>query len=338
MSRGFTIIRGWGWKMLVAALLAAGMASQGCRDESSTTPPPAGGTAPAATATPGAAKPVVGVSLLTLTNPFFKQMGDTMRSEGEKRGYDVQVVSGELDPARQRDQVKDFLVRKAAALIITPCDSRSVGTTIAEANAAGVPVFTADIASIAQGPVVVCHTATDNRKGGEVAARAVAEAINGSGKVAIVGHPEVESGMMRQAGFESEIAKSPGIQLVAKLAASGSREKAFAVTQDLIQSNPDLAAIFAINDPTALGAIAALEKAGKAGTVKIVGFDGQLEARKAVKEGKLYATVMQFPDRIAASTIESIAAYMAGETVPKQKLIDPAIYRKAEADADAELK
>ena len=88
----------------------------------------------------------------------------------------------------------------------------------------------------------------------------------------------------------------------------------------------------------ALGAIAALEEANKAGKVKIVGFDGQLEARKAVKEGKLYATVMQFPDQIAASTIDAVAAYMAGETVPKQKLIDPAIYRKAEADADADLR
>jgi ribose transport system substrate-binding protein len=97
-------------------------------------------------------------------------------------------------------------------------------------------------------------------------------------------------------------------------------------------------AIFAINDPTALGALAALEKAGKAGQVKIIDFDGQPEARRAVKDGKLYATVMQYPRRIASTTIESIAKYMGGEEVPPQILIPPALYRRADAEADAELK
>src|SRR6266508_1106045 len=88
------------------------------------------------------AKPVVGISLLTMTNPFFKEMADAMQAEGARQGYEVVVTAGEFDPARQKDQVKDFLVRKAAAIVLTPCDSKSVGTAIIEANQAGVPVFT----------------------------------------------------------------------------------------------------------------------------------------------------------------------------------------------------
>src|SRR5947209_17894829 len=120
-------------------------------------------------------KPLIGVSLLTLTNPFFKEMGDTMREEGQKRGYEVVITSGEFDPAKQKDQVKDFLVRKASAIVLTPCDSKSVGTAIADANSAGVPVFTADVAATATGIKVASHCATDNLEGGRVAGRAVVE-------------------------------------------------------------------------------------------------------------------------------------------------------------------
>jgi ribose transport system substrate-binding protein len=292
------------------------------------------------TTQPGAAKPkpLICVSLLTLTNPFFKEMADTMQAEGQKRGYQVDVTSGEFDPAKQKDQVKDFLVRKAAAIILTPCDSKSIGTAIEDANAAGTPVFTADVAATADGVKVVSHCATDNLEGGRVAGRAVVEALAGHGKVAILDHPEVESALMREAGFLEVLAQSPGIVLVAKLPSEGARDRAFSATQDLLQSHPDIDAIFAVNDPGALGAMAALEKAGKLSQIKVVGFDGQLEARQAIKAGKLYATVMQYPKEIASVTIDNITKYLSGEDVPKKVLLPPKIYRKADADTDAELK
>jgi ribose transport system substrate-binding protein len=283
-------------------------------------------------------KPLIGVSLLTLTNPFFKEMGDTMRAEGEKRGYEVVITSGEFDPANQKDQVKDFLVRKASAIILTPCDSKSVGTAIIEANSAGVPVFTADIASIAPGAKVVCHIATDNYEGGKVAGRAMVELLNGKGKVAILDHPEVESVLMRTKGFSEEVAKAPGIQIVARLPGGGARDRSFAAAQDILQAHSDLDAIFAINDPSALGAIAAIEKAAKIGRIKVIGFDGQPEAKQAVKDGKMYATVLQHPQQIATATIEAIAKYMSGERVPPQNLIPTALYRQADAQTDAQLK
>ncbi len=310
----------------------------GCkeRDDKSATASGSSG-APAASASVKSA-PLVAVSLLTLTNPFFKEMGSAMESEGSKLGYQVAVESGENDPARQKDQVKDFLVRKAAAIVLTPCDSRSIGTAIIEANQAGIPVFTADVASTAEGAKVVCHVATDNLEGGRIAGRAMVEMLGGKGNIAIVDHPTVESGMMRTKGFEEEIAKAPDIKIVAKLPAFGARDKAFAVAQDILQAHSDLNAIFAINDPTALGVIAALENAGRAQSVKVIGFDGQLEARRAVKDGKLYATVMQYPKQIGAQTIQSIAKYMAGEDVPRQILIPPKLYRQSDAASDPDLK
>jgi ribose transport system substrate-binding protein len=167
--------------------------------------------------------------------------------------------------------------------------------------------------------------------GGRLAAQAIAEAIGGSGKVAIIDHPEVESVIQRVRGFEEEIAKYEGISVVAKLSGHGVKDQAFRTAEDALQAHPDLAAIFGINDDSALGALAAIEKAGKADQVKVVGFDAVPEARKAIKEGKIYADVIQQPKSIGQKTIEAISAYFSGSEVESTILIPCALYTSADA-------
>lgn len=256
-------------------------------------------------------RPVIGVSLLTLTNPFFKDLGNAVKEEAEKNGYDVILVAGEFDPARQQNQINDFLVKKAAAILLCPTDSKAIGASLAQANAEGIPVFTADIACTAEGVAVVSHIATDNFMAGRLAAQALIEALHGSGKIGIIDHPEVESAQMRTKGFEAEleeqkIKKSAKLEIVAKLPGLGSKDKAFRAAEDMLQAHQDLDGIFAINDPTALGAVAALEKAGKAGRIKIVAIDGQPEGRQAIKEGKIYADVIQHPEIIGKKAVAII--------------------------------
>lgn len=316
-----------------ALLLCAFTACRQSGDEGST---PAGATA---TKPAGTSRGTIGLSVLTLTNPFFKEIADHFRDEVAGHGYETLVVSGELDAARQRNQVKDFIVRKVAAIVLTPCDSKSIGPVIQEANHAGIPVFTADIACLDPAAKVVTHVATDNHGGGIEAAVAMIEAIGGKGKVAIVHHPEVESAILRVNGFEQRIAKENertggGIDIVARLPGYGARERSFKVAQDLLQAHPDLAGIFAVNDPSALGVRAALENAGKADQIKIVGFDGQPEGKKAIREGKIYADPIQFPDRIGKQVAQAIIKHFAGETVPPEILIPTALYGQKDAEAD----
>lgn len=287
-------------------------------------------------------KPVIGVSLLTLANPFFRDLGDAIRAEAATKGWDVVVVSGDFDPARQRNQVADFIVRKCAAIVLSPCDSKAVGTSLAEANRAGIPVFTVDIAALGGGKVV-CHIATDNLGGGRLAAQALIEALGGRGKAAILDHPEVESVMMRTRGFEEELArqkkeKGVSIEIVAKLPGGATKDRSFKAAEDLLQAHPDINGIFAINDPSALGAVAALEKAGKLAQVKIVGFDGMPEGKQAIRTGQIYADPIQFPDRIGRTAVQQIAKYLDGDDVPKEILIPTALYRKADAEKDPALK
>lgn len=285
----------------------------------------------------------IGLSVLTLTNPFFKEIADTLKAEAAKQGYDVIVVSGEFDVARQQNQVKDFIVQKMAAIVLTPCDSKAIGASIKEANSAGIPVFTADIACLAPEAEVVCHVATDNYEGGKQAGHALIEAIGGKGKVAILDHPVVESVMLRTKGFDEVISEAnasgkASVNIVARIPGGGAKDQSFKATEDLIQAHADLAGIFAINDPSALGAFAALEKAGKADQVKLVGFDGQPEGKEAIRSGKIFADPIQFPARIGQQTALAIFDHFLGKEVPKQILIPTALYRRSDAEKDPELK
>jgi len=274
---------------------------------------------------------VIGVSLLTRTHPFYQDLEAGLQEAAQKAGYSLIVTAGEFDVAKQKDQIQDFIVRKVNAIIVSPCDSKSIGTAIKEANDAGIPVFTADIACLAEGVRVISHIASDNVAGGRLAAQAIAQAINGTGKVAIIDHPEVESVIQRVSGFEDELAKYPNIQVVAKLSGHGVKDQAFRTAEDILQAHPDLNAIFGINDDSALGALAAVEKAGKSGRVTIVGFDAVPEARDAIAAGKIYADVIQQPREIGSNTIKAVGDYFSGNEVPPTILIPCSLFTQSDA-------
>ncbi len=286
-----------------------------------------------------AGKPVIGVTLLTLTNPFFRDLGNAIKQEGERRGYRVILTAGDFDIGKQKNQISDFVVQDVAAIVVTPIDSKSIATAIAEANKAGIPVFTADIKATAEGARVIAHVATDNYQAGRTSAKALIEAMNGKGKVGVIDHPEVESVIMRTRGFLDELEEQRAkngvrMEVVALLPAGGAKDRGFQVAQDMLQAHPDLGGIFAINDPSALGAVAAIENAGKSGQIVVVSIDGLPEGRQAIRDGKIYADAIQHPDQIGARTVEAIDNYMSGDDVPAEVLIPTDLYRREDALKD----
>ncbi len=286
----------------------------------------------------------IGLSVLTMTNTFFNVIADNMRDEAAKFDYQLLVVSGEFDVARQQNQVKDFIVQRVAAIVLCPCDSVAIGPVIKEANEAGIPVFTADIACLAKGVKVVSHIATDNYQGGQQAALAMIEALGDTGgRIAILDYKVVESCLLRVQGFKEVMAAHNAsgkkkIDIVAELSGEGAKDKSYKTTEDLLQAHPNLAGIFAINDHSVLGARAALENAGKANQVKLIGFDGQPEGKQAIKEGKVYADPVQYPDKIGREAVRAIIGYFDGAKVPPEVLIEPGLYRQADGLKDPTLK
>lgn len=288
----------------------------------------------------------IGVSLLALDNPFFKVIGDTIAAEAARQGFDTVVVSADKDVARQGNQVKDFIVGKAAAIVMSPCDSKSIVPVIREANAAGIPVFTVDIPCNEPGVSIATQVATDNEGGGREAGQAMIEALGAAGgKVGILHFKQAESCQLRVKGFRAVIdahnAAAAGdvgrIDIVTELESGGAKDAGYKAMEDALQAFPDLRGIFAINDPAALGARAALEKAGKAAQVRIVGFDGQPEGKEAIRAGLIYADPIQFPDRMGTEIVAAIIRWSRGETLPPQTLIPTKLYRRADAEADPAL-
>ena len=262
----------------------------------------------------GAKRRVIGVTLLTQTHDFYKELEDAMRKEAAARGLDLVVTSCEMDPAKQASQLEDFVAQRVSAIIAAPCDSDAIGPNLKDAETAGIPVFTVDIA--ARSGKIVSHVASDNVQGGRLAAQALARYLEGQGKVLVIDHPTVASVQDRLKGFEEEMKKTPGITVVGRPSADGQRAKAMAVMEDMLQAHRDLKGVFGINDDSALGALSVLEAAGRKDIV-IVGFDATPEAQKAILRGSaLKADVAQHPRAIGQKVIEMVARSLAGESVP----------------------
>ena len=270
---------------------------------------------------------VIGVSLLTRSHVFYRDLEAGLQSEAKKNNYQLIITAGEFDVGKQISEIEDFIARKVDAIVVCPADSRGIGPGIKEANEAGIPVFTADIAS--QEGDVVCHIASDNVAGGRLAGEYLGKALDGKGKVAIINEPTVTSVLDRVQGFREALAKFPGITIVADVRGQAVRDKAMQAATDVLQAHPQLDGIFGINDDSALGALDAVQQFKRKG-ITIIGYDATPPAVDAITKGtSLKADVVQYPDKIGISTIQQIKLYFSGQTVPKVLPVDVGIVDKA---------
>jgi len=275
---------------------------------------------------------VIGVSIQNREAQFYQDMENGMRSEAKKYGYTVNVVDASRDNSKQQSQVEDFIAKKVDAIVLTPYDSQAIGSAIVEANRAGIPVFTADIANTSKSGKVVAHIASDNVQGGAQAAKLMCQALGGKGKVAIIDEPEVTSVQDRTRGFRAALKTTcPNVTIVADVSGGGERAKSSSVMEDILQSHRDLNGVFGINDDSALGASRAIDAAGMSGKIAVIGYDATAEARTAIKAGKMYGDAIQHPDQIGVKTIDAIHAYFAGQKPPPAIAVAVGTFTKADA-------
>lgn len=286
---------------------------------------------PGASGAPSGQK-TIGVSIQNREAQFYQDMESGMRSQAAKYGYALTVVDASRDNAKQQSQVEDFISKHVDAIVLTPYDSQAIGSAIAEANNANIPVFTADIASTSKQGNVVAHIASDNVQGGAAAGKLICAAVHNEGSIAIVDEPEVTSVQDRVRGFKDAIAQiCPAVKIVADVDSGGTRDKANSDTGDVLQAHRDLKGIFGINDDSALGALAAVKAAGMTGKVAIVGYDATPEARKAIAAGEMYGDAIQFPAKIGATTVDVIHAYFDGQKPQALVKIPVGTYTAADA-------
>jgi ribose transport system substrate-binding protein len=162
----------------------------------------------------------------------------------------------------------------------------------------------------------VSFVGSDNYRGGQLIGEYLAKASGGKAKVAILegiaGH---ETGDSRVRGFREAVKGSPGIQIVASQTANWERDQGFNVFQNILQAHPDIDTVFACNDMMALGAIEAINAGGKAGKIRVLGFDAVKDARAALESGAMAATVAQYPDEMGKAAVEMAVKALRGEAV-----------------------
>jgi ribose transport system substrate-binding protein len=265
----------------------------------------------------GEKKYVVGVTLMSLRHPFFQEMKDGMDALVEERGdLIIRLTDADFDAGIQSNQINDFIQQKVDGIVVTPCDSKALGPSVQRAIDAGIPVVTVDVA--AEGADVVTHVASDNVRGGEIAAGLMIDALKergvNTGVVVIVDHTGVTSTQQRNQGFTSVMSKElPNIQIEV-FDAVGQRDKAMSVTEDAMQRfGSSLVGIFGVNDDTSLGALSAVERANRLNNISIVGYDAGDESRAAIMAGKIVGNTIQLPAEMGRMGIEALLSYIKGE-------------------------
>ncbi|MCM3453697.1 ribose ABC transporter substrate-binding protein RbsB [Heyndrickxia oleronia] len=254
----------------------------------------------------------IGLSVSTLNNPFFVSLKDGVLKEAKAKGMQVIVIDAQNDSAKQVNDVQDLLQQGVDALLINPTDSAAISTAVQSANDIGIPVITLDRS--ADKGKVESLVASDNIKGGEMAANYIIDQLGENAKVVeLEGVPGASATRERGKGFHNIADKK--LKVVEKQSAHFDRTEGLNVMENIIQGNPDIQAVFAHNDEMALGALEAINSSGK--NIIVVGFDGNDDALKSINDGKLNATVAQQPELIGKLAVKAAGDVLQGKKVEK---------------------
>lgn len=269
--------------------------------------------------------PTIALVMKTSNNPFFIDMQKGAEEAANKLGINliVQAAEREVDVEKQMQIIENLIQRKVDALCVTPSGSKEIVPAIVKANRMGIPVIIIDTrvdsATLEEAKgQIASFIGSDNFEGGKIAGKYIANRLNGKGKVAILeGIPGHETGDSRLRGFHKVVDKEPGIEIVTSQTANWERDQGFNVFQNILQSHPEVQALFACSDLMALGAIEAIAVAGKTGEIIVVGFDAFTEAREAIQRDKMEATIAQFSDEMGRVAVESAYRVINGESIPE---------------------
>lgn len=308
--------------MMLCVTMAAAMAGCGSKDTSTDAAKETSASAENEEKTAAAdgetSGKVYGVSVMTHNNSFFVAEIDGVKSAIGPND-EVMAPDPELDIQTQIDQIGDMIAAKVDVIFVDAIDSDGIKPALVAAQEAGIPVVAIDT-EVTDSDLVKSTIVSDNTDAGRIAGKALCEAMGGSGKVALIDHNEVACVRDRTDGFEEILKDYPDIEIVYRQSAHGSVTESQEHTETALQGDPDITGIFAINDPTAAGSVAAIKGAGKQG-IYVVSIDGSQDALDMIKAGDLLCTAAQSPQQIGATAVEIAQKIFAGESFDSQVII-----------------
>jgi ribose transport system substrate-binding protein len=266
----------------------------------------------------------VGLTVGDLGNPFFVQIAHGAEAQAKQYNPSVKItsLSSNYDVNNQTNQMDNFISSGVDLIILGAADSKGIAPAVKRAKAAGIVVVAVDVG--AEGGVDAT-VMSDNKQAGQEAGQYVVDKIKGKGQIVIVNGPPVTSVMDRVAGALEVFKKNPGIKILSQdQNANGSRDGGLRVMTDLLTAYPKLDAVFAINDPTAIGCDLAAKQAQRTDFF-IVGVDGSPDASAVLKtkQGLFEATPSQDPYTMSQKAVEVGYEIMNGKKPQETTILVP---------------
>ncbi|MDD2296830.1 MAG: substrate-binding domain-containing protein [Sphaerochaetaceae bacterium] len=265
-------------------------------------------------------KITIGMTVPGLQFPFFITMQDEALAYAGELGVELLTHDSQNQSSIQMAAVENFIAQKVDGILISPMTTDSLVPAIEAAVAAGIPVATVD--RKANTDKVLIHVGADNVEGGRAAARFIIEQLGNKGTVIeLEGTAGASAALDRKAGFD-EVMKASNVKILVSQTADFSRSKAQNVMENLMQVYPKFDAVFGANDEMIIGAIEAMESAGINPASKItIGFDATTDAFAYMKEGKLDATIDQFPGQQASKALDVLVDFIKNGTKPSNAVV-----------------
>jgi ribose transport system substrate-binding protein len=265
-------------------------------------------------------KKKIAVVISTLNNPWFVVLGNTAKERAEQLGYQATIFDSQNDTAKESDHFDNIIAGGYSAILFNPTDANGSIANVKKAKEADIPTFCID-REINSNDVAVTQILSDNYSGCVEMGQYFVKKMNNKGNyVELLGILGDNNTWNRSKGFHSVVDNYPELKMVAQQTAEFDRTKAMEVLESILQANPEIDAVFCGNDAMAMGAYQALAAADKADKVMVFGFDGAKDVIDSIHDGKIIATGMQFPKKMARMAAEQADEYIKGKREFPQKV------------------
>lgn len=277
----------------------------------------------------------VALVLGTSGSPFYEAMACGAEDEAEKLGLELTVsAAAEFSGPAQTPIVNAVTAQRPAVAVVVPTDEVALQTPLKNLVDAGIQLITVDQALV-DSSSVSSAILTDNIAGGKMAAEEINSLLDGKGKVLVITQPPGSSAQdQRVEGFEEVIKSFPGIEYLGPQYSSNDPARVVEIIAATLAAHPDLAAVFATNDQTSLGAVTGLKNAGKGGgAVKLVAYDAATAQVDALRNGDIQALIAQDPRLEGVVAMQTALALMEGKSVESVIMTDLALVREGDSEA-----
>lgn len=275
---------------------------------------------------PVAKHKVFGVSYMTMNNPFYKIINNEILKVVEKNNDTLITLDPELDVDKQNEQIYKFIDQKVDGIFINPIDFEQIEPALQAAKRADIPVIIID-APVSDESLVNCTIVSDNYDAGVQCAKDMMERLD-SANIVLLKHTTAKSAKERIEGFLSVIDNNEKYKVINEAECDGQLEIAMPKMQEIIKQTPDIDVVMALNDPSALGALAALEKNNK-NDVMVYGIDGTPEIKALIGRNQMIVgTVAQSPIKMGQIAVENMYNILNGKKVEKNIIIPISLINK----------